>query len=238
MKYSLDPAAKKQSYLISIGLHLVLVLIFMLITLRMEPQRRWHDFEWILSPAEPDLMAETISTAGTMPSEIPATVAAPSDNLVNDLSSSAQQVSETVNPSVPHIESPLLESPADTKPGITTDITRDPRLTQALSNAGEDGPGLSVSGSYSSSLIEGGSDAYFLRETKPRINPLMDDVVTVEFALNRNGTVDMSSLNVLNYKRAEHWEALRLAMREWRFGFTGPYNSSKRYRIRCNFTLK
>lgn len=233
MKHFLAPVLQRYPYLISVGIHVVILLLFMLISLNTEANQQWHEFDWILEQREEPPITEPMqSSLPRANEESSASMEIPEDTGVSEETELVQ------NPVVSPIESPLLEVPNQDTGAAVTSIERNPSLTEALSSAGVDATNPLGTGGYSSTLIEGGSDAYFLHETRPNIKPLMDDTVIVEFRLLSSGRVDMSSLSVVSYRRAEHWEALRVAMRDWRFGFTGPYNSEKRYRIRCNFTLR
>jgi hypothetical protein len=220
------PLAQKYPYLISVAIHALILLLFALLSLQVEPQVSWHHFDWLMDPAE-DVVASAAATTG----DFEATASEPATEAPE------ASVSEQ-NPQVQAIESPLLESPSISNPGIQPSISRNPALTEALRSAQSNGEEGQNAAGYSSTLIEGGSDAFFIRESKPKIKPLEDDVVIVEFALTRDGRIAMNSVNVISYRRAAHWEALRDEMRNWRFGFTGAYDASKRYRIRCNFTLR
>ena len=221
------PTFDKYSYLISLGLHALLLLIFAIISFNVaKPQTKWHQFDWIIEPESEGVIGSYPNANEGMP-ESAGAMAKPAEVLP------AQK-----SPALHDIESPLLESPAQTKPKIETAPLRESPFTQSQSTSAGTGTGVAGSSGLSMSLIEGGSDAYFIRETKPKITPLENDVVIVEFSLSADGRVQMNSLNVISYRRAAHWEALREEMHAWRFGFTGTYKPEKRYRIRCNFHLR
>ncbi|MCB5265029.1 MAG: hypothetical protein LHW41_02130 [Candidatus Cloacimonetes bacterium] len=220
------PTQDKYSYLISLGLHAVIILIFALISLKVKPQTKWQQFDWIMD-SEP---------VGADSPFLRANAGAP--KAAGEKATPAEAVPAQESHSLHDIESPLLEIPTETKTRIQTTPSRDSRFTQALSPAQSTGSGEADGTGFSFSLIDGGSDAYFIHETKPKITPLEDDVVIVEFSLSAAGRVKMNDLNVISYRRAAHWDALKEEMRSWRFGFTGAYKPEKRYRIRCNFTLR
>ena len=232
MKQPPHPILEKYPYLISVLVHGLILLLFMLISLNPEVSKQWHQFDWIIEQREEPPFTEPIHAS------VPTGVETPASAIEREESGQKEESIAEENPKVAPIESPLFELPQSQATAPITNIERNPSLTEALSSAGVDTSEAFGTGGYSSSLIEGGSDAYFLHETKPWVTPLMDDVVIVEFKLGRDGRVDMNSLSVISYRKAEHWEALRIAMRDWRFGFTGPYNPAKKYRIRCNFTLR
>ncbi|MCB5270245.1 MAG: hypothetical protein LHW56_00210 [Candidatus Cloacimonetes bacterium] len=225
MKGSL-PSQDKYAYLISLGLHALILVIFALISLNVKTQTKWQQFDWILE-------SEPVGADSPYPSANAGTPQA-----AGEKATPAKAVSAEESQSFHDIESPLLEIPTETKTRIQTTPSRDSRLTQALSPTQSTGGGEGNASGFSLSLIDGGSDAYFIHETKPKITPLEDDVVIVEFSLSAEGRVKMNNLNVISYRRAAHWEALREEMRSWRFGFTGAYKPEKRYRIRCNFKLR
>lgn len=233
MKQYFAPILSKYSYLISIGIHAIILLLFMFISLRIDEQQKWHEIDLIFEQQKEPLFTEpNQSSSPSILEENSASKDITESTVIHEESEVVQ------NPLVSPIDSPLLELPDEGNRVPITSIERNPSLTEALTSAIAKNDNPLEAGGYSSALVEGGSDAYFLHETKPNIKPLMDDTVIVEFKLLSNGRVDMSSISVVSYRRAEHWETLRKAMKDWRFGFTGPYNPEKRYRIRCNFTLK
>lgn len=223
----ISPSAHdKYSYLISLGLHALILLIFALISLNVKTQAKWQQFDWIMD-------SKPIGADSPYPRASAGTPQATGEKARSTEAFSAQE-----SQSFHDIESPLLEIPTETKTKIQTTPSRDSRFTQALSPAQSTSTGEGNASGFSLSLIDGGSDAYFIHETKPKISPLEDDVVIVEFSLTAEGRVRMNDLNVISYRRAAHWEALRQEMSSWRFGFTGAYKPEKRYRIRCNFKLR
>lgn len=218
------PIREKYPYLISLVLHGLILLIFAIISLNVKPQAKWHQFDWILAsePKGASSFSQGNAAAQHSAGEIPVL---------------SEPIPEAENQRPQDIESPVLESPAPAKTRIQTAPLRDKSLSQGLISAGNSSSGEADAAGSSLSLIEGGSDAYFIHETRPRITPLENDVVIVEFSLAADGRVQMNSVNVISYRRAAHWEALQEEMRSWRFGFTGAYKPEKRYRIRCNFKL-
>lgn len=225
MKVSL-PIRDKYPFLISLGLHGLILLIFALISLNVKPETRWHQFEWLVA-SEPKAAASPFPSSNEGAPQAAARASKP-----------AKAVSGQESHSFHDIESPLLESPTQVKPKIQTTPVRESPLSPALNSAANTAAGDAGTAGFSYSMLDGGSDAYFIRETKPKITPLEDDVVIVEFSLSANGRVNMNSLNVISYRRAAHWEALRKEMGSWIFGFTGAYKPEQLYRIRCNFTLR
>jgi hypothetical protein len=206
-------------YLISGFIHLLLLLLLGFLYINIDTRQRWHQFEWI-TEMEPGVVGKAFPQA-----EFGEDSTKPSD----------PTASEEVEPTTPLIENPHWENTEQQNVIIDpSTISRD--NISALKDDGRVGNGESLA--YSSSLIEGGADVFFIRETIPSITPLMDDSVVVEFSINRDGTVDMNSIKVISYRKAEHWYSLYEAMRSWRFGFTGAYNPRKLYQIRCNFRLK
>ncbi|MCB5252566.1 MAG: hypothetical protein RBR69_00235 [Candidatus Cloacimonadaceae bacterium] len=221
---SAPPLYEKYPYLISLALHALILLIFAIISLNVKPQAKWQQFEWI-SASEPTMAASSLAKADAAHS-------------ASETSVSSEGSQELESHQLHDIESPAIASPAPAKTRIKTAPLRETSLGQTLNPSVNGSTGAAEAAGSSLSLIEGGSDAYFIHETKPRITPLEDDVVIVEFALSSDGRVKMNSVNVISYRRAAHWEALREEMHSWRFGFTGAYKAEKRYRIRCNFKLR
>ncbi len=206
-------------YLISAGMHFILLLLLALWSINMEDNRRWYQFDWL---SEADL--GSLEAAGQ-----------PGDATAQPANEQLQAVEDNAtNAEAPVIEQPVWDS-MDASTPIANPNLNPSNLSSSLREAAT--PQGSGATGYSSSLLEGGGDAYFIREVAPKITPLMDDTVIVEFTLNRDGRVNMSSVSVISYRRAEHFRALREAMRDWRFGFTGAYEQSRVYRIRCNFSL-
>lgn len=216
------PGHNKYSYLISLVLHGLIVLIFALISLNVKPQSKWQQFDWILD-------SDHQGNIGSFPKANEEAAQA-----TGEMSKPATALPTKESHSSNDIESPILEGPTQTKPKIQTAPLRESSLNQTPGFTN----GTGGDETNSLSLLEGGSDAYFIRKSSPRIIPLEDDIVTVEFSLSADGRVDMNSLNVIKYRRSAHWEALREEMRSWRFGFTGAFKPEKRYRIQCNFKLR
>lgn len=215
----MKPAPFYKPYLISASLHLLLLLVLALWTVSVRDNSRWYQFEWL---SEADLGRLEAAGRPGEPLAEPSTDALP------------RATEETTTDAAPVIEQPVWDSPDSSTP-IANPAASTANISSSLRESAL--PLGSGSARYSSSLLEGGGDAYFIREVPPNINPLIDDTVIVEFTLSRDGRVNMSSVSVISYRRAEHFRALREAMREWRFGFTGAYEPSKVYRIRCNFSL-
>jgi hypothetical protein len=90
---------------------------------------------------------------------------------------------------------------------------------------------------FSTSLEEGGGEAYIISQTKPQINPTEEGEVYLEFKLTPKGTVDLGSVNILSYTSATYAEAVRKVMPLWKFGFKGNYNPKQLYRLRCRFVI-
>ncbi|MDI3503131.1 MAG: hypothetical protein PWP64_67 [Candidatus Cloacimonadota bacterium] len=220
-----SPLVKRYPYLLSLGIHALLLLILAFLSINVKQQTQWHQIDWYMDTEEEVISAGTKAASENIPD----------DTAAKDEPRTASSTEQ--NQQVIAIESPLLETPKISDQVIEPEVSRDPVLTEALS-ATLRNPDSGQANSGIFTVIEGGSDAFFIRESKPKIQPLEDDQVIVEFALKRDGTIDMNSVNVISYRRAAHWEALRAEMHNWRFGFTGAYDASKRYRIRCNFTLQ
>jgi hypothetical protein len=214
------PIWRKNPYLISLGLHGLLLLIFALVSFNVKPPTQWHQFDLMLDPPPKGAPSSAAGASSGKP------------KAATKIAKPAESVPELAH-SLQDIESPLLDSPVQTKPKIETKPRRETPLSPAANTVGNTG-----AAGFSFSLIEGDSDAYFIYETKPQIRPLENDVVVVEFSLSADGRIKMNDLKVERYNSGAHWEALQQEMRSWRFGFTGAYNPEKRYRIRCDFRLR
>ena len=215
------------SYAISLALHLLILLLLAFWYFFPQSTPRWHEFEFIRELAEsvPEVpAAEAPAIPGTE---------APTQN--------AEAVSLPVNPAVKPIASPVIESPvlgnedASAKLPVPVDISNANKHLKDIANTGS---ADSDAYAYNASLVLGSSEAYIIRQSPPRINPIMDDEVLIEFRLSESGKVIMSSVSVLAYKQSAHWEAIRAEMPSWRFGFKGKYNAEKTYRIRVMFKVR
>ena len=214
----MNATRKYSSYLISGCIHLLVLLLLAFMYVHTDTRQSWHQFEW-LSAVEQGIVDEAIpGVESEMESALDAD----------------PEAAEEIIVAPPLLESPHWESIENSSP-----IVDPAALNRDLANALKDdsSTGASESAPYSSSMLEGGADVYFIRETSRSITPLMDDSVVVEFYIDKDGSVMMNSIKVLSYRKAEHWRSLREAMKNWRFGFTGAYNPRKVYRIRCNFRL-
>lgn len=207
-------------YMISLIIHLSLLLLLSLWKIIVEDPQKWYEFEWL-------------SRESYIGSVAPA--AAGKDTAEDAIADIPQTDTESSVSSEDFIEQPSWDSTDNNVPNPNTNVIRSD-LSTTIHDSGL--PRGGSSSGLSLDLTQGGGDAYFIRESLPDISPLMDDTVVVEFSLNRDGSVRMNSVKVISYRRAEHWRALRDAMRSWRFGFTGGYNPNNVYRISCRFTIK
>lgn len=219
----------RSSIAISLALHLLVLFILGLLYLRPLEIPRWHEFEW-LSPDNPEerIPAEQ-SVAG---SDAPAAPLAPSRP--------TEAVSALINPAAKPITSPLIETPVmgDHSDEHSTPVQIDhSAISGALHNVGNVADATGTAYGYNASLVSGSSEAYIIRQNPPKINPLMDDEVLIEFRLSESGRVLMNTVSVLSYKQSAHWEAIRAEMPAWRFGFKNRYNAERTYRIRVVFRV-
>lgn len=205
----------------SVMLHLILFVILAFWQINIAPKKAWHSFELFRHPTD---YAQAMSQKPSSATE---------DGDTQSAAQNQANPTHTEEHFATSHESSLLEMPdltdydadATTPPGFESELWRDANS------------GATSSLTSRISLLEGSGRAYFLREKLPAITPLMDDNVVLEFRLKSDGRVDMSSIKVISYRKAEHFQSLRKAMEEWRFGFTGRYDATKTYRIRCRFTL-
>ncbi len=204
----------------SVSLHVLFMIVFALWQLNVEPKKSWHSFEWftqttLFEPISPDKAHLTGSDVkhGLLTA----------DELLEQISAREEASSSNI------IEMPMFSQDST--------ATNDMDFLQDDLRLGIDGIN-SIGYGERALQLQGKSDAFFIREIVPAITPLMDDNVVVEFRLDREGKVLMSSINVVSYRRAEHYQSLRKAMEDWKFGFTGKYDPEQVYRIRCKFTVR
>lgn len=204
----------------SVSLHILLMLIFALWQLNIEPKKSWHSFEWftqttLFDQINPDksLLSGSDMKHGLLTAE----------ELLEQISAREEASASSI------IEMPMF-SQDSTAANDMDFLADDFRLgMDGINNMGQGERTLQ---------LQGKTDAFFIREIVPTITPLMDDNVVVEFRLDREGKVLMSSINVVSYRKAEHYQSLRKAMEDWKFGFTGKYDPQQTYRIRCKFTVR
>ena len=216
------------SYAISIGTHLLILLILAFIYYRVPQAKSWHEFEW-LSP--PDFVQELDKQERQGFAE-----AAPSIP-----SSGAQalspQHSQQPKPGVSNlIESPVIDH-TSSQPGAFEELKRGTG-SDAFAAVGDHLANPGHASGYNASLVSGAAEAYIIRQNPPKISPLSDDEVLIDFKLSESGRVLMNSVNVLAYKESAHWEAIRREMPSWRFGFKGQYHQDRIYRIRVVFRVR
>lgn len=210
---------------ISLALHLFILLILAFIYYTPVMQKIWHEFDWLspdiseIAPPEPQGITE--SAAG---------IPKPAEKV------HTTQESEVIRP----IQSPLIESPvisdAPAQSGWYEEISHT-QGSAKLSAVGDIPSNSGGASPYNAALVSGAAEAYIIRQNPPKISPLSDDEVLIDFQLSESGRVLMNTVNVLSYKESAHWEAIRKVMPSWRFGFKGQYNSQRVYRIRIVFRV-
>lgn len=203
----------------SLALHLLIIIVLALWHIKTEPVRNWHSFEWFNKAA---LEQSKLDQSHVLSPQA-------GQGLL-----SANEFSEQISGGEEASPSRIIEMPS-----FSQDSTNESDIDFSMEDLrlGVDSQNSNAYGDRALQL-QGKSDAFFIRETLPTITPLMDDNVVVEFKLDRDGKVLMSSINVVSYRKAEHVQSLRKAMEEWKFGFTGKYKPDQIYRIRCKFTLR
>lgn len=218
------------SYALSIAIHLLVLLILALLYSQPAKTIHWHQFEWsspeqAVLPSEISLQEES---GGSQQDEIAA-------KPVKGISAPA------LNPQVEAISSPLIESPViveNAQPVVAPAGSERGENSGALSGVGESSEGGRPGSGYNASLVSGAAEAYIIRQTVPKISPIMDDEILIDFRLSESGKVQMNSVQVQTYKAAAHWDAIRKEMPNWRFGFKGVYKAERVYRIRVVFSVK
>jgi hypothetical protein len=219
----------RSSLAISLALHLLLLFILGLLHLSPLEIPRWHEFEW-LSPDPPEQAIP--AEQSLMGSDAPAADIAASHPV--------EAASAPLNPAVKPITSPLIETPVlgDQSAEHSAPVQIDhAAISGALHNVGNVADATGTAYGYNASLVSGSSEAYIIRQSPPKINPMMDDEVLIEFRLSESGRVLMNTVSVLSYKQSAHWEAIRTEMPSWRFGFKSRYNADRLYRIRVVFRV-
>jgi len=214
-------------YFISAVFHLLLFILCAFYVIQPYVPEKWYTFEW--EPADRTTLIESYSADILQEITKPAEIAGEKEiNIVN-----GNPVS--IGESEPAIAMPLnVLAREDAKSTIPSSFPHN-RNSSALQEI----PGT-ITGSnfgFSTSLEEGGGEAYIISQTKPQINPTEEGEVYLEFKLTPKGTVDMGSVNILSYTSATYAEAVRKVMPLWKFGFKGNYNPKQLYRLRCRFVI-
>lgn len=218
----------KSSYAISIALHLILLLLLSLIFYRPTKLPNWHEFEWFTDATKEEMLPAALQNIG---SNTPNTDAA---------THSGQPVAAKPNAAVKPITSPMIETPVlGEADGASSAVapTDNSALVGHLQNLGEAVTSSGNAYGYNASLVSGSSEAFIIKQNPPKIRPIMDDEVQIEFRLSESGRVLMNTVSVLTYKQSLHWEAIRAEMPAWRFGFKAKYNADRIYRIRVVFRV-
>jgi len=221
----------KNGYVISLVVHLILMLLLALWIVRPALQVKWQSFEW--EPGEQARASEASPSRGL--THNPGTT-----QTVKAVSQTQSAPVSPVSPVSVGDLRPALEQPkiADSSPlEQKSDAVRAVRSLSrgTLKSLGENLPGGNFG--FSSSLEEGGGEAYIISQPKPAIMPTEEGEVYLEFRLTAKGFVDMGSVNVLSYTTASYAEAVQKVLKTWRFGFKGTYNPNRTYRIRCKFVV-
>lgn len=226
MKNQYPLKLKDNPYLQSALLHLILLLIMALVHFSIQPKQSWYQFDWLSEKSEIEDVLATISEA-PYDSYEEENISISDDNFEESLPEAMD-----ISPGESEIAEKLSEEP---KQEEKTQLSG--TMAKLLNPKSSAGSAVRGTQGFQTSFLQGDSEAYFTHSKTPDVKPLMDDSVVVEFKLNANGKVNMSTVNVISYRKAEHWQALRKAMEAWKFGFKGAYNPNQIYRIKCNFSL-
>jgi len=228
LKLKLNPRFAN-GYTLSALAHIILLVLLALLMIKPFVSSQWHSFEWVLEDENPS--EEAASTKGVLgKAEI-----SPLVNIANQASEEGS-VSPSAS-SVPSELAPIIEQP---KPINSNSSSKEQvkairRTSSALRSVGENLPTGNMG--FSSSMEQGGGEAYIVSQSKPQIVPNEEGEVYLEFKLTPTGNVDYNSINVITYSSAAYVESVRRAMRTWKFGFRGAYNPDRLYRIRCKFVI-
>lgn len=217
----------RNGYAVSFILHGLLCLLCALLFIKPMLPAKWHSFEWELP--EPDPSPEAAAAMGV--SSAPASEETPVVSASSDIVSPAQQT----QPEPVRIDNPVIETPATPSSSARRTKIPNTRRGSGLRDLSSNLPGGDYG--FSANLEQGSGEAYIISQPKPQIVPNEEGEVYLEFRLTPRGDVDMNSVVVLSFSNAKYQEAVQKAMRSWRFGFRGAYNSERKYRIRCNFVI-
>lgn len=221
-------------YTISLVLHILLLLLLVLYTLKPTAPPKWHSFEWELS--ENEVESNPLANIGTKPGEPirqeEVSTITPQTQVTSTTSSQMDTPSqEDITP----IPSPVISPPRLNSSSTANVTVSRNRAVSNLRNIGN--PSVPGVYGFSSNLEDGNGEAYIISQQKPNIVPDTEGEVFLQFKLLQNGTVNMSSVTVISYTSSAYVEAVKKVMPLWRFGFSKAYNPERQYRIRCNFIV-
>lgn len=223
-------------YFISAVFHLLLFILCAFYVIQPYVPEKWYTFEWepanrttVIEPYPADILQEIIKIPGAEEITKPAEIVGEKEINTGNVNPISRGESE------PTIAMPLnVLAQEDAKSTIPSSFPHN-RNSSALQEI----PGTIIGSNFgfSTSLEEGGGEAYIISQTKPQINPTEEGEVYLEFKLTPKGTVDLGSVNILSYTSATYAEAVRKVMPLWKFGFKGNYNPKQLYRLRCRFVI-
>jgi len=223
-------------YFLSAVFHLLLFVLFAFYVIQPYLPEKWYAFEWeplkestVIEPTNKEGIANGKNNNAETATAIAAGIPGNMELIISNELPVASGDSE------PALAMPLTAlTPEDAKTALPTGYSRT-RNVGALNAI----PGTSGEGNFafSTTLEEGGGEAYFINQTHPQISPTEEGEVYLEFKLTAKGLVNMSSVNVLSYTNATYAEAVRKVMPLWKFGFKGNYNPRQLYRLRCRFVI-
>jgi len=214
--------------ILSLGIHLVLLLLLMLLRFYPDHETQWHTFEWEQNfTKEPPLdLPGRIDPAGTADDRLPTPAA---QNLPQN-TQGAEQLTENI----PIAEADLVEAPRFSKKEKGMQQAQTPLLNQSTSLRREFGQGSQRGIGYQSG--GGGTDfegegVKILSRYLPEVNPSVYGTVTMEFRLNRDGRVLGESIKITNFTTSEYNKVSVSALEKWRFSFTGRFDPDKTYKV-------
>jgi len=231
-----SPSKLLNGYFLSAVFHLLLFVLFAFYVIQPYLPEKWYSFEWeplkestVMEPAN----KEAITNGKNNNADAAKTISA--GNPGNTELIISNETPSGIGDSEPAIAMPLSAfTEEDTKTALPNSYSRN-RNANALNAI----PGTSAEGNFafSTTLEEGGGEAYFIHQAHPQISPTEEGEVYLEFKLTAKGLVNMSSVNVISYTNATYAEAVRKVMPLWKFGFKGSYNPRQLYRLRCRFVI-
>lgn len=228
LAYTKFSGVMRNPYLISGILHLILLAVFTLITLKPGEAIKWHSFEWeqtyTITPPQTrgdSRKDDKQSQAGVLP--------IPVDETQMNEDSAPLQIPEPME-----ANSDLIEMPQHSREKSNSATVKQPVNTKGLSymknlpQGGRQGEGNSSHGFGSDFEGEG---VNILQRFSPAVEVKSYGTVTMQFRLNSSGRVVSESVSIQAYTASEYINASVKALEKWRFSFTGRYDQHKVYKI-------
>ncbi len=211
---------------ISALLHILILLVLALVSIKPQHHIKWHTFEWEqvfttpLPKTQGDSKAEDQLNSGEMP-------------IVSNDSDIDDSVSPTETSTPQEGISDFIETPRRDRTQRNPSVASIPAETRAvtyfknLPYGGRSGQGMGDGSGYDFD----GQGVNILDRVVPNVTVTNYGTITMQFRLGSDGRVVQESITVLSYTASEYIQASVTAIAKWRFSFVGRYDASKVYKI-------